>query len=132
LDLISHEFGHSFINVSNENQSPFEELIKKSGYLQEDITNDMSKQGYGEWATTLEETILRACVIRQLEHFGVGASADLLQAERENGFLYIDTVYESLNTYLYKRDIYPEINMYIPEIISGLMESYPVHSNTQY
>lgn len=122
LELEAHEFGHSFIDISNETSSPFADLIKQSEYLQKAIYDNMSKQGYGAWESALEETVLRACVIKQLEHFNPIVAPNLLQQERDTGFMYIDTVYNCLDDYLAHRDIYPEFNLYIPQIIAMLME----------
>ncbi|HCJ58453.1 DUF4932 domain-containing protein [Lutispora sp.] len=122
-ELEAHEFGHSFIPISGEEH--FAEWIEKSEHLLEPISEEMAGLAYSDWDTVLEELILRACVIEMMKYYNPRRAEQLLAEERENGFIYIDTVCKSINKYLAHRAIYKNFNTFIPVIIEDLIVTYP-------
>lgn len=124
-ELEIHEFGHSFLPIAGETDSPFAQDISATAYLFPAIEAQMSAHAYGSWDTVLEETVLRACVVRVMEQYDAEHAARLLQEERDSGFLYIDSVYTSLQTYMEQRDAYPDIVSFLPVIFERLIADHP-------
>ncbi len=123
-ELEAHEFGHNFIPVAGENASPIAEQIKQSEYLHEAVREDMRSIAYANWDTVLEETILRACVVRIMENYDAKQAAALLKQERDLGFLYIDCVYESIERYVENKKDYPTFKDFLPVIMEELMDKW--------
>jgi hypothetical protein len=121
FELKIHEFGHSFIPISNEENGPFADLVTESEFLFVAIREDMERITYGTWDVALEELINRSCVIKIMEGFDPNKAATLLVRERETGFIYIDTVCASIDYYLQNRHVYNNFNEYIPELIRSLI-----------
>ena len=126
-DLVLHEFGHSFVSINSEAEA-FPDILKardESAYLQEPIQDKMQSQGYGEWHIACEELVLRAVVIRQMAD-NQGANAEgYLKSEISKGYIYIETVYDSLQTYVDNRDTYPTFDDFTPVLLNELMQAYP-------
>lgn len=123
-ELEAHEFGHNFIPVAGENASPIAEQIKQSEYLHEAVREDMRSIAYANWDTVLEETILRACVVRIMENYDAKQAAALPKQERDLGFLYIDCVYESIERYVENKKDYPTFKDFLPVIMEELMDKW--------
>ncbi|MDL2318817.1 DUF4932 domain-containing protein [Eubacteriales bacterium OttesenSCG-928-A19] len=124
-ELEIHEFGHSFLPIAGETDSPFAPAIEDSAYLFPAVEVRMGEHAYGSWDTVLEETVLRACVVRIMEQYDAEHAAQLLREERDAGFTYIDSVYASLQTYLDNRDGYPTIVSFLPVVFEQLAADHP-------
>ena len=83
--------------------------------------------GYTDWETSLNEHIIRALTSRfsYLENNLSGKNA--LLKEKEDGFIYIDKLFEKLEEYEDNRDKYPTIDSFYPELIKSL--DYYVKNN---
>jgi hypothetical protein len=128
-ELVLHEFGHSFVSINEDHKiidSP--DIIKArndSAYLYEPIQDDMKSQGYTLWAIACEELLNRAVVIRLMVE-NQGSNMDhLLRSEINKGYIYIETVYNSLQTYADNRETYPAFSDFVPVLLSELMQAYP-------
>jgi hypothetical protein len=95
--MVWHEFSHSFVNpLVDKHYKEFE----KYKALEKPILNLMRKVGYGRWDVILYEHIVRA-VTAVLTHKQYGAEkANLdIKAERDQGFIYIDSLYSKILAY---------------------------------
>ena len=113
-----HEFSHSFVNPTTEK---FSKEINKYKALYEPISAKMKGQAYSNWETCVNEHIVRAVTTR-LAHREIGSEASerALSHEIEYGFAYVQALCESLITYEERRDTYPTLVDYYPELIGVL------------
>lgn len=125
LNFIFHEFGHSFVPVADFNNSFMVEETKRSQSLMEPIKKEMELLDYRQWSVVYEELILRAVVIDLcMQHTDILSLENGLYDERIQGFLYIDDVYQLLQEYNKKRDIYPVFDSFVPKITDYLLEQH--------
>jgi hypothetical protein len=115
LPTIIHEFNHSFINhlvYAREKQ-----FLPSGEKIYQPVAEKMAKLAYGNWKTTVVESLVRAAVIRYLFDHGEfeKASAELLN-ERNKGFLWIDELFVLLGTYENSRRLYPTFRAFLPVI----------------
>jgi hypothetical protein len=117
LPTIIHEFNHSFINhLIHEREKQF---LPSGEKIFQPVADKMTKLAYGNWKTTIIESLVRAAVIRYLFDHGEfeKVSAELIN-ERNKGFLWIDELFVLLGTYENSRKAYPTFRSFIP-IIEG-------------
>lgn len=113
--LIWHEFSHSFINPITEK---YESDLKSYENNFSMIKDDMKKQGYSSWITTINEHIIRAVTVRLNERtYGTKVAQELLKEEREKGFIFIDALCDKLKYYENNREKYSNIEKFYPELI---------------
>lgn len=127
-DTLVHEFGHSFIHVSDS--EPTDQLkhdLQRSEQLYISIKEKVSAAPfyYRSWNNAYEELILRATVIDILSQNTDLNIDELLRTEEQKGFTYIYDVYEILQDYNDNREKYPNINSFVPVITDALLELYP-------
>jgi len=110
-----HEFGHSFVNPLTDK---YADRISALNKLFEPIKDVMSRQAYRDWATCVNEHIIRAITIRLMElNFGSKQSEELLEKELGMHFIYIKPLIEKLKEFENKRnkdnitfsEFYPEL-----------------------
>lgn len=115
--LAWHEFGHSFVNPLTES---FKNRIKISEYssLFLPIREKMEKEGYSNWETCVNEHIVRAITARlTFIHFGKQAGEDELRDQKGRGFVYIEPLCKRLEEYEARRDKYPSLAVFFPELL---------------
>ena len=115
LELIIHEFCHSFCNhLIDENYSEMEEKADELFALKEKI---LREQAYANSQTMLYEILVRASVIKYFaDHFPINIEEYFL-IEVNNGFIWIEELYNSFGKYEENREKYPTLRSYMPEII---------------
>lgn len=125
IDMVIHEFGHSFLPINAFDDAAMAEEVARSRYLMEPIRQQMESLDYKQWNTVYEELVLRAAVIDITVRSTGVSPKQALQAERNQGFLYIDDVYEVLQVYSESRGKYPTFDLFVPVITDCLLERYP-------
>ena len=115
LYYVWHEFGHSFVNPLTDK---YIDKVTSLNKLFEPIKDFMSRQAYGDWATCVNEHIIRAIHVRLMElHIDAQQSEALLENELKRRFIYIEPLIEKLKNFDNKRDnnrmtfseFYPEL-----------------------
>ena len=118
LNLIIHEFCHSFCNrLINENYDEMKEKADEFYKIEQDVFN---KQAYNNSQTMLNEILVRASVIKYMTDKYPTNAVNIekyLSEERNNGFIWINELYNSLLIYDQNRDKYPTVRSYMPEIV---------------
>ncbi|MDQ6902582.1 MAG: DUF4932 domain-containing protein [Bacteroidota bacterium] len=76
---IVHEFNHSFINPLLNNYEMNETFRKSTTVLLDSMKNEMENQAYGDWQTLVNESLVRASVVRYL--IDNGAEEKVINAE---------------------------------------------------
>lgn len=117
LSTIIHEYNHSFINpqvYANEQQ------LKDAGEkVYAPVAGEMKRLAYGTWQTMMLESLVRAAVVRYtIEHENdEQKQRDMIFAERNIGFIWIEDLVKNLGEFEKSRDAYPTFRSYFPEIV---------------
>ena len=124
LPLLIHEFGHSFVNHVVESRGtefqPAGERIFASAQAA------MRSQAYGSWQTMLDESVVRASVIRYLLAKEDQAAADReIRAQRGAGFVWMNELAALFGDYESSRPTYPTLSSFMPRIITFFNELAP-------
>lgn len=117
LPTIIHEFNHSFVNFLTEIYK--EKLEHPAQIIFDKEKVKMKRQAYGKWETLINEATVRASVIRYLtSHHSDTTKIDLeLKRQLANGFVWMKELVELLKQYESKRDSYPTLESFMPEIV---------------
>jgi hypothetical protein len=116
LDTVVHEFGHSYANpLINRHLA---ELRTAGDTLFTRVAARMRSQAYGETATMLRESLVRACVIRYVRQYqGANSAARAVKAEIQRGFLWMQELSDLLGDYESHRDRYPTLEAFAPRLV---------------
>ena len=115
LELIIHEFCHSFCNpLIMENYPNMKKKAKgffkiKKGILQE--------QAYSNPQIMLYEILVRASVIKYFSDHSQIDTKRYFSKEKNNGFMWIEELYNSFDKYEQNREKYPTLRSFMPEIV---------------
>ncbi len=117
--LLFHEFNHSFVNPLLDNAANAA-LIEKIGQkLFQWSQPEMESQAYMDWRIVINESIVRAAVFVYMKDYGIinrGTMDYLFEEIWRRGFRWTPELVEALRVYANKRDQYPTLNDYYPEI----------------
>ena len=117
--LLIHEFNHSYVNYileMNDNKAK----VQNSGKLiYEKVEKEMKSQAYGDWETMINESIVRAAVIRYMmdNHYQKEDIDYEIMIQKRNSFLWIDQLVDLLGNYQNNRQKYPAFQSFYPKII---------------
>ena len=117
-----HEFNHSFVNYLLEKDTvPFE---KNGKILYKAVENEMRSQAYGNWQTMLNESLVRAAVIKYMKDhdFDKQVIRDEINTQLNNGFLWIKELVSELENYDAQRSRYRTLEEYMPNIAKAYTE----------
>lgn len=118
LMYIWHEFSHSYVNTLIDKN---EDEIRKYSYLINPIKDKISKIGYRGWHTCIIEHLVRAVTLRlTFKELGREEGEKLLNKEKEDGFIYIESLCDKLKDFEKENIKYPTFNDFYPEIINVL------------
>lgn len=120
MDLILHEFGHSFVNPLMEKyEKEIDKLRPK--YYTEQLRKNGKEQGYQEWKYVFNEILLRAIVINITEKkFGIAKATKLLEFEKSVGFDLVEVFEKKLKLYEKQRKTYKNFADYYPKLLTDL------------
>jgi hypothetical protein len=120
MDLILHEFGHSFVNSLTEKFQKEIETIKEK-YYNESLKKDGKAQAYGEWKYLFNELVIRAITLRIAnEYFGSEKAKELLIYEKSIGFSLVEIIVEILKEYENTREKYTKFSEFYPILIERM------------
>ncbi len=114
LPTLIHEFNHSFVNhLIKKNEKEFENAGTKLFNL---VKAGMGSQRYTSWQTMMNESLVRASVIRYLlKHNPDGKAAkEQLISDFGRGFFWMKGLVETLGVYEKNRTQYPTLESYLP------------------
>lgn len=115
--LLWHEFAHSFANPAIEK---YETQFDQFEWMWAPIKESMKAQAYHSWHSVMKEHLTEAIACRMAAlKFGENA-AELNYVRRQYGmrWIYLHPILEALKRYEKKRQQYPTLESFIPEIIS--------------
>jgi len=119
LSLFIHELCHSYTNAVVDR---FEgELEGPGGRLFALAAEEMARQAYGTWQTTMYETFVRASVVRcRAATEGVAAGEEQARQELESGFRWVPALARRLGEFEGARERYPSFTDFVPELVKTL------------
>ena len=122
LEVLLHEFGHSFVNPVVDLHS---DLVVQSSDRYEPIRKKMTEQAYTSWNICVYEHFVRAAVIRLIETIrGPAAAENLIRYDERRYFGYIRPLVAKLREYEALRDStgisYAD---YVPELLKVFNEA---------
>jgi hypothetical protein len=124
LPTVIHEFSHSFVNHVVESRHV--ELQPSGERIFATVQAAMRSQAYGSWQTMLDESVVRASVIRYLlAKEGPAAAEAETRAQRGLGFVWMDDLVSLLGDYESSRPSYPTLSAFMPRIIAFYDELAP-------
>lgn len=115
-----HEFAHNFINPLTEKYKSIilhENLFKK-------IKKQMKMQAYASDEVIINEHIVRAIELRFLKMYYDDDEwiQRRIKKLKDQGFIYIDIIIDSLKYYESHREKYPNLDFFYPQIIKDIQK----------
>ena len=116
--FIVHEFAHSYVNHVVEKHR--QELGGAGEQVYQAVAEPMRKQAYDNWKTMIDESLVRAAVVRYLAaHKGPDtASGEIEEQETNRAFLWMSELAALLAQYEASRERYPTLDSFLPEVVS--------------
>lgn len=112
---VVHEFNHSFVNpVLGAHRTLFEGA---GNAVLRPVAVPMRAQAYSNWATVLNESVVRAAAARySLAHRGDSAARADLGREHGRSFLWTGELFDLLGYYEAHRDSFPSLAAFVPRL----------------
>ncbi len=118
LPTLIHEFNHSYVNdILSKHEKEFENPgVKLFNIVQEIMRN----QAYTNWKTMMNESLVRASVIRYLLKHNTDKTIATKQliSEFNRGFFWMKGLVECLAVYEKNRNKYPTLESYMPVLVN--------------
>ena len=113
LPIVIHEFCHHYCNPLNDQ---FWSLMSKSAEkVYKEREEQMRKSAYGSAQIMMNETFVRASVIRYMKtHYPQLDESTLVKAEEKEGFILTQTLCEALKQYEQQHDKYVAMTDFMP------------------
>ena len=117
VGTVVHEFCHSYCNALMEGQR--QELQEAGEQLFAVVADDMRRQAYGNAQTMLNESLVRAAVVRyQLAARGEAAAAREIAEQHALGFHWTGGLAALLGEYEAAREQYATLEQFMPRIVA--------------
>lgn len=119
LPTLIHEFNHAFINPLLDVHKKNKQLRQNGQVLLDSMKNEMNRKAYADWEAVINESLVRAAVVRYIAAGG-GTAADQkneIMLQHNIGFLWTDQLVTLLETYEKNRDKYKTLAAFYPLII---------------
>jgi hypothetical protein len=125
LPAIVHEFSHSFINpIIARHLGQFEGA---GSQILAAEAQQMKDQAYETWSAVIDESLVRATVVRyRLSHEGHEAAEGEIDEQKARGFLWIRELSDLLGQYETARRQYPDFEAFLPRM-ADYFGSLPAH-----
>lgn len=116
IQLVIHEFSHSFCNRLID--SNYNKMQTKA----QEFYNAAQDYIYYPSARSMSyEILVRACVIKYFNSNSTETNIKrLINNEKYKGFIWIQELFDALSVYESRREIYPTLHDFMPQIVRGL------------
>jgi hypothetical protein len=120
LSFLIHEFNHSFIDYLLDADSNAKQLNASGEILLANKRNEMKREGYTDWQSVINESLVRASVIRYMMDHKQDEKLiqDEIQLQTGKGFIWTKNMVSLLGEYELSRSKYPTFKSFYPRIIS--------------
>jgi hypothetical protein len=130
MRTVVHEFCHSYANPLVDRH--LAELEASGNALFKQVAGKMRSQAYGNGRTLLCESLVRVCVIRYLRQYeGDDAAQRAIEAEKQNGFLWMPELSNLMSEYESHRAHYPTLEEFSPRLTAFFAETAKALPQTQ-
>jgi hypothetical protein len=117
LSTVVHEFCHSYANPIIDRHAS--ELRESGEQLYAPVAGRMRSQAYGNAATMLRESLVRASVVRYLSRYeGENTAEREIGEQQTRGFEWMKELSGLLEQYEAERDHYPTLESFSPRLVS--------------
>ena len=116
LPTIIHEYNHSFIN--HLVRANYDELKTSGEQVYAPVADKMIKLAYGNWETTMLESLVRSAVIRYLIEHDEKLAKRALESDRARGFIWIKELSVLMGIYENNRKNHPTFRSFMPFVIA--------------
>lgn len=117
IGTVAHEFCHSYVNPHIHARRA--ELRPAGEKLFAKVRDQMRRQAYGHWETMLNESVVRASVVR---YFGATQSPEAAtkrtRYEIGRGFLWVEELAALLGEYETNRTEFPRFEAFMPKVVA--------------
>jgi hypothetical protein len=121
MPIVIHEFCHSYANPLIDRH--LDELEAAGTKIYAGVEKRMQGQAYGNWATVMRESLVRASVIRYLaDTTGSAEAMGEMLTQRLLGFAWVPELSALLLEYERQRDRYPTLESFMPRIVQFFNE----------
>lgn len=120
LPTLIHEFNHSFVNHILEEDGNEKLLEASGGILLDSQRAEMKREAYEDWQSVINESLVRACVVRYLidhQQNHQAVQGEILE-QQHKGFLWTKELVTLLGEYESSRNQYPTFKSFYPRIIA--------------
>jgi hypothetical protein len=118
LPYLIHEFNHSFIDHLLDEPNLEAQLKPAGEILLNRQKNAMKLEGYEDWHSVINESLVRASVIRyMIDHKNPDEAREETAKQIKKGFLWTGDLVLLLNEYETSRSKYPTFKSFYPRII---------------
>jgi hypothetical protein len=115
VGTIVHEVIHSYANPLID--QALDRIDGRGAKILVPVAQAMRRQAYGEGATVLRESLVRACSARySLAHGGETAARSAIEYERSASFLWTGELFDLLGEYEKDRVKYPTLEAFMPRV----------------
>ena len=123
LPTVIHEFCHSFVNhLVKHKQEEFRDAGK---LLYATVADQMKRQAYGDWITMMQESVVRAAVVRYLIAHDGPAAVEQIEEEKRRGFVWMPQLVTLIDEFEADRTAFPTFEAFMPRIVKFFDESAP-------
>lgn len=129
-----HEFNHSFVNPILEKKYFNNQNLKSAGEkLLAEQKEIMTQQAYRNWNTVVNESLVRASVIRYMKDHNQNADTveEEIKMQELRGFVWIRNLVDLLGSYRNQKEQYQTFADFYPKIIDFFIEEAENISSTK-
>ena len=103
------------------------QLARAGQKLFTQVGEQMKSRAYANWKTMMYEALVRAVVIRYFVQHDVSdlAPTAMIEKEKAKGFFWIEQLNDLLAEYENKRDIYPSLASFMPQVVAFYNQLVP-------
>lgn len=119
LSYLIHEFNHSFVDHLLGDKTIETQLQPSGEILLEREKDKMKSEGYEDWHSLINESIIRASVVRyMIDHKNKPeAIQEEIQTQIKKGFVWTNDLVTLLGEYESSRKTYPNFKSFYPKMI---------------
>ena len=119
LPIVIHEFCHHYCNPLNAQFWPL--MSQSAQKVFKEKEGQLRQYAYGSAKTMMDETFVRASVIRYLEtHYPQVEESALVKEEERQGFILVQTLCDALKSYEQQRETYAAMSDFMPVYVKAV------------
>ena len=119
LPIVIHEFCHHYCNPLNAQFWPLMSQAAKKVFKERE--RQLRQYAYGSATTMMDETFVRASVVRYIAtHYPQVNASALIKEEERQGFILTQTLCDALESYEQQRETYATMSDFMPVYVKAV------------